>query len=127
MLPKALPTVLGAGIGAAGPVVLHVGVAFTDDPIGGATYEPTDGATLDPYPDSPACANANVLVSVNADASAIVVSFMVLSFVVKDKRQPRRLFNRSIKPSLARSKPREVVPMSQSLKAPSLACWSSWP
>ena len=29
VLGKALPAVIGLGIGAAGPVVLHVGVSFT--------------------------------------------------------------------------------------------------
>jgi len=76
VLPKALPTA-GPGIGAAGPVVLHVGVAlFTYEPTVGATYEPTDGATDDPYPESPACANAAVLESAKAVANAIVLSFM---------------------------------------------------
>ena len=47
----------------------------------GCWYEPTEGAVTDPYPAVPAdCANANVLVSVKAVASAIVVSFMIFSF-----------------------------------------------
>lgn len=77
VFPKALPTVLG--LGAAGPVVLHVGVGFTTEPTDGATYEPTDGATDDPYPESPACASAAVLERAKAVANAIVLSFMFLS------------------------------------------------
>jgi hypothetical protein len=80
VLGKALPAVIGLGIGAAGPVVLHVGVSFTEEPIEGATYEPTDGATVDPYPETPACASANVLGRAKTVASAIVVSFMRVSF-----------------------------------------------
>ena len=76
VLPKALLTA-GLGIGAAGPVVLHVGVAlFTYEPTEGVTYEPTDGATDDPYPESPACASAAVLERAKAVANAIVLSFM---------------------------------------------------
>ena len=68
---------------AAGPVVLHVGISF-DEPTEGAAYEPTEGATTDPYPESPgACASANVLVRVKAVASAIVVSFMIVSFTIR--------------------------------------------
>jgi len=80
---KVLPTVGTLGRGAAGPVFLHVGTTF-DEPTEGDKYEPTEGATTDPYPPNPgACANANVLGSVNAIASTIVVSFMVLSFVFR--------------------------------------------
>jgi hypothetical protein len=75
---KALPAILG--LGAAGPVVLHVGVGFTTEPTDGATYEPTDGATDDPYPESPACASAAVLERAKAVANAIILSFMFLSF-----------------------------------------------
>jgi hypothetical protein len=71
------------GRGAAGPVFLHVGTIFVE-PTDGATYEPTEGATTDPYPPSPgACASASVLERVKAVANPIVVSFMVLSFVVR--------------------------------------------
>ena len=73
VFPKALPIL---GKGAAGPVVLHVGVGFTDEPTDGATYEPTDGATDDPYPESPACASAAVLERAKAVANAIVLIFM---------------------------------------------------
>jgi hypothetical protein len=99
VLPKALPTA-GPGIGAAGPVVLHVGVAlFTYEPTVGATYEPTDGATDDPYPESPACASAAVLERAKAVANAIVLSFMRCPSCCFDKRQPHRLLDRSIKSS----------------------------
>jgi hypothetical protein len=85
VLPEAFRIIFGLVIGAidaVGPVLLHVGTTF-DEPTDGATYEPTDGATVDPYPESPgACASANVLVRVKAVASAIVVSFMLLSFLV---------------------------------------------
>ena len=74
-LPTELPTVGALGRGAAGPVFLHVGTTFVEPT--GATYEPTEGCTTDPYPAVPlACASANVLVSVKAVASAIVVTFM---------------------------------------------------
>jgi hypothetical protein len=75
VLPKALPTVGALGRGAAGPVFLHVGTTFVEPTVAG--YEPTEGATTDPYPAVPsACASANVLVRVRAVASAIVVTFM---------------------------------------------------
>ena len=75
VLPKALPTVGTLGRGAAGPVFLHVGTTFVEPTVAG--YDPTEGATTDPYPAVPsACASANVLVSVTAVASAIVVTFM---------------------------------------------------
>ena len=73
----------GLVVVAAGPVVLHVGTSF-DEPTDGAAYDPTEGATTDPYPESPgACASANVLVRVKRVASAIVVSFMVVSFLTR--------------------------------------------
>ena len=73
----------GLVVVAAGPVVLHVGISL-DEPTDGAAYEPTEGATTDPYPESPgACASANVLVRVKTVASAIVVSFMVVSFLTR--------------------------------------------
>ena len=100
VLPKALPAVIGAGIGAAGPVVLHVGVSFTEEPTVGATYEPTDGATVDPYPETPACASANVLGKAKTVASTIVLSFMRCPSRCPDNGQPRGLFDRSIKSSL---------------------------
>ena len=79
VLPKPLPTAGTLGRGAAGPVFLHVGTTFVEPTVAG--YEPTEGATTDPYPAVPsACASANVLVSVKAVASAIVVTFMVVSF-----------------------------------------------
>src|ERR1700687_1560792 len=103
VFPKALPPL---GKGAAGPVVLHVGVGFTDEPTDGATYEPTDGATDDPYPESPGlCASANVLESAEAVASTIVLSFMRCPSCRLDKRQSYRLFDRSINSSSARLKP----------------------
>ncbi len=75
VLPKPLPTAGTLGRGAAGPVFRHVGTTFVEPTVAG--YEPTEGATTDPYPAVPsACASANVLVSVKAVASAIVVTFM---------------------------------------------------
>ena len=48
----------------------------------GAVYEPTEGAVTVPYPPSPGvCASAAVLETARAVANAIVVSFMVVSFV----------------------------------------------
>jgi len=71
----------GAPEGAAGPVFLHVGTTFVEPTVAG--YEPTEGATTDPYPAVPsACASANVLVSVKAVASAIVVTFMRCVLVI---------------------------------------------
>jgi hypothetical protein len=97
VLPKALLTA-GLAIGAAGPVVLHVGVAlFTYEPTEGVTYEPTDGATDDPYPESPACASAAVLERAKAVANAIVLSFM--RYPSCCNRQAHRLLDRSIKSS----------------------------
>jgi hypothetical protein len=75
VLPKPLPTVGTLGSGAAGPVFRHVGTTFVEPTVAG--YDPTEGATTDPYPAVPsACASANELVSVKAVASAIVVTFM---------------------------------------------------
>jgi hypothetical protein len=75
VLPKVLPAAGALGRGAAGPVFLHVGTTVVEPTVAG--YEPTEGATTDPYPAVPsACANANVLVRVKAVASAIVVTFM---------------------------------------------------
>ena len=75
VFPKALPTVGTLGSGAAGPVFRHVGTTFVEPTVAG--YDPTEGATTDPYPAVPsACASANELVSVKAVASAIVVTFM---------------------------------------------------
>src|ERR1700704_5070637 len=78
VFPEAFPT-LGPVTAPVVPGVLHVGVLFTDEPTDGATDEPTDGATTDPPPK--VCATASVLVRENAVASAIVVSFMVVSFL----------------------------------------------
>jgi hypothetical protein len=65
---------------AAGPVFLQVGSTFVVPT--GCWYEPTDGAVTVPRPIVWAdCANANVLVRVKAVASAIVVSFMIFSFL----------------------------------------------
>ena len=81
VLPKALPTVGALGRGAAGPVFLHVGTTFVEPTVAG--YEPTEGATTDPYPAVPsACASANVLVRVKAVANAIVVTFMRCPFLL---------------------------------------------
>ena len=75
LFPKALPTAGALGRGAAGPVFLHVGTTFVEPTVAG--YDPTEGATTDPYPAVPsACASANVLVRAKAVASAIVVTFM---------------------------------------------------
>jgi hypothetical protein len=65
---------------AAGPVFLHVGTTF-EEPTE-VWYDPTEGATTDPYPSVPVvCASAKVLVSVNAVASAMVVTLMVVIFM----------------------------------------------
>jgi hypothetical protein len=104
VLPKVLSTA-GPRIGAAGPVVLHVGVAlFTYEPTVGATYEPTDGATDDPYPESPACASAAVLERAKAVANAIVLSFMKCPSCYLDNRTvclivPLNLLKRDETPS----------------------------
>jgi hypothetical protein len=68
-------------------VFLHMGTASVE-PTEGNTYEPTEGCTTDPYPSVPVvCASASVLVRVNAVTSVIVVTFMVVSFVPKIRRQ----------------------------------------
>jgi len=97
VFPNALPTVGTLGKGAAGPVFLHVGTTLVEPTVAG--YEPTEGATTDPYPPVPsACASANVVVRVKAVANTIVVSFMVVSFSCRlDRRQPHRLLDRSTK------------------------------
>src|SRR5216684_5000057 len=96
VLPKPLPTAGTLGRGAAGPVFRHVGTTFVEPTVAG--YEPTEGATTDPYPAVPsACARANVLVRVKAVASAIVVTFMRCPFLSLDRRQPHRLLDRSTK------------------------------
>jgi hypothetical protein len=61
-------------------VFLQVGTTFVEPIVAG--YEPTEGCTTDPYPSVPVvCARASVLVRVNAVASAIVVTFMTVSFL----------------------------------------------
>jgi hypothetical protein len=61
---------------AAGPVFLHVGATF-EEPTE-LWYDPTEGATTDPYPSVPAVwASANVLASESAVASAMVVTLGV--------------------------------------------------
>jgi hypothetical protein len=61
---------------AAGPVFLHVGATF-EEPIE-VWYDPTEGATTDPYPSVPVvCASANVLMRESAIASAMVVTLGV--------------------------------------------------
>jgi hypothetical protein len=68
------------GVAATPVVFLHVGTASVE-PTEGHTYDPTEGCTTDPYPSVPVvCASASVLVRVNAVASAIVVTFMAVSF-----------------------------------------------
>ena|SRR6202035_925356 len=65
---------------AAGPVFLQVGATFDEPTVD--WYDPTEGATTDPYPSVPVvCATANVLVSVSAVASAMVVTLMVVTFM----------------------------------------------
>jgi hypothetical protein len=101
--PDARTVGTGTGIGekagllggvAAGPVFLHVGTTFVEPTVVG--YEPTEGCTTDPYPSVPVvCASASVLVRVNAVASAIVVTFMVVSFAL-DKETTRRPLGLSV-------------------------------
>jgi hypothetical protein len=81
VFPEARRT-LDLGSAAAGPVFLQVGTTFVDPTEVG--YEPTEGATTDPYPSVPeVCASASVLVRVSAVASAIAVTFMMVSFVLR--------------------------------------------
>ena len=66
----------------AGPVFLQVGTILLEPTEVG--YDPTEGATTDPYPSVPeVCASANVLVRVSAVASAIVAIFMAVSFAFR--------------------------------------------
>src|SRR6266850_6028712 len=118
VLPKPLPAAGTLGRGAAGPVFLHVGTTFVEPTVAG--YEPTEGATTDPYPAVPsACASANVLVSVKAVASAIVVTFMRCPLLSSDRRQPHRLLDRSAKIFVKRDRSRQAVHISQSLRCSS--------
>src|SRR5882757_11251472 len=110
VFPKALPTVGTLGSGAAGPVFRHVGTTFVEPTVAG--YDPTEGATTDPYPAVPsACASANVLVSVKAVASAIVVTFMRCPLLSSDRRQPHRLLDRSAKIFVRRDRSRQTAPI----------------
>jgi hypothetical protein len=119
VLPKPLPTAGTLGRGAAGPVFLHVGTTFVEPTVAG--YEPTEGATTDPYPAVPsACASANVLVSVKAVASAIVVTFMRCPLLSSDRRQPHRLLDRSAKIFVRRDRSRQTAHISQSRGAPAI-------
>jgi hypothetical protein len=124
VLPKALLTA-GLGIGAAGPVVLHVGVAlFTYEPTEGVTYEPTDGATDDPYPESPACASAAVLERAKAVANA-TVSFIVVSLFAQRTTAPS--FRRSLNSSLSAIEAAKLFTsrrVSTLQQPPSIACHS---
>ena len=84
--PEGLPTV-ERGRDIAGPVFLQVGTSLVDPtPV---WYDPIEGATTDPYPSVPGigsdvgglvCASANVLARANAVASAMVVTFISVSF-----------------------------------------------
>jgi hypothetical protein len=66
----------------AGPVFFQLGATFDEPTVD--WYEPTEGATTDPYPSVPVvCAIATVLVRANAVASAIVVTFMAVSFAFR--------------------------------------------
>jgi hypothetical protein len=105
------------GRAAAGPVFLHVGTTFVEPTAVG--YEPTEGATTDPYPAVPGiCASASELVRVNAVASAIVVTFMVISFAL-DRRHPRRLLDLSVQ-FFFNAMAAKAVHISQSLDAPAI-------
>ena len=82
---------------AAGPVFRHVGTTF-EDPTE-VWYDPTEGATTDPYPSVPVvCANASVLVKANAVASAMVVT-LVVTFMA-DLRLHQIGGNRAIRSSV---------------------------
>ena len=85
---------------AGGPVLAQLGSTFVVPT--GCWYEPTEGAVTVPRPivcidcadavdcaDSVDCANANVLVREKVVARAIVVSFMIFSFLI-GKKKPHR-------------------------------------
>jgi hypothetical protein len=120
VFPNALRKVGALGRGAAGPVFLHVGTTFVEPT--GAAYEPTEGATTDPYPPSPgACASANVLERVKA----VVANVIVLSFM----RCLSCCFSQGIKRAISlvvplnflkRDGTRQAVHISQSLDAPAI-------
>ena len=101
MVGAGLGTGIGAklgllGRGAAGPVFLHAGTTFVEPTVAG--YEPTEGATTDPYPEVPACASTAMLERAKAVANAIV-SFMVVSLVTQ--RTTALSFRRSLNSSLS--------------------------
>ena len=109
------------GRAAAGPVFLHVGTTFVEPTVVG--YEPTEGCTTDPYPSVPGiCASASVLVRVNAVASAIVVTFMMVSFALRESTSAlsARPF-RSI--LLQHDRSGQAVHISQSLDAPGIGLY----
>ena len=68
------------GGGAAGLVLFHVRGTFVVPTV--PVYEPTEGAVTVPWPSAGPCASAAVLETARAVANAIVVSFMVVSFVL---------------------------------------------
>jgi hypothetical protein len=99
--PEALRTLVRGRDDTAGPVFLQVGATFDEPTL--VAYEPTDGATTDPYPSVPVvCASANVLVRESAVASAIVATFMVISFnettPLSDRCSTKFLFNAKVTP-----------------------------
>ena len=114
------------GRAVAGPVFLHVGTTFVEPTVAG--YEPTEGATTDPYPPVPlACASANVLVRVKAVVSTIVLSFMRCPSCCLDQGQPRRLSYRSLNSSLSAMEAAKLVSFSKAKMLPqssSIACHS---
>jgi len=83
--PSVFPEGLWVLFGLAGPVavepaVLPVVVPMLDDPA-----VPVPVTELPPAEPVPLCANANVLESANAAASAIVASFMIISLALLTK------------------------------------------
>jgi hypothetical protein len=99
--PDALRTLVRGRDDTAGPVFLQVGATFDEPTL--VPYEPTEGATTEPYPSVPVvCASANELVRVSAVASAIVVTFMVISFnettPLSDRCSTKFLFNAMVTP-----------------------------
>jgi hypothetical protein len=116
----AKPALLGRG--AAGPVFLHVGTTFVEPIVAG--YEPTEGATTDPYPEVPACASAAVLERAKAVANA-TVSFIVVSLFAQRTTAPS--FRRSLNSSLSAIEAAKLFTsrrVSTLQQPPSIACHS---
>jgi hypothetical protein len=81
VLPDGLWVLFGEVTGAAGAVTRPVVVVFVEEPFVVPPAAGLPAAELPPVEPPPLCANANVLESARAVASAIVVTFIAISLV----------------------------------------------